>query len=485
MALAFAAVGCGEAMPSEEIETTATTENAYEFCTVLKFDNPPAGQVSTYTESGITITTANGDPLYFDQGRLQNWQADGVFMSTIWFRATDNQLFTLYSMDIHNVVNSTMLFASMTDASSYGGPHPGALPIYPDLNNTTYHFPSGEGWDYIQSLTWNASGPTYNSSTSIDNLVLCHSPSTVYYGSDTNTTPEEAAVLPDGGGYYVGHLGRGDSVRTNGTNPGACWVVRENGAEYNTGTIINNNQNVACQFDVASAERVGPAMTHAYWWLWGPSDRAKLNKFGEVTNSAREAARQYGRQQAEAFIAQVNRYHTLIQGNTLFADIEGSSRWYPCTGGTCPATNIFNQDLLEAFLEVIHSYGYQPGLYTNNSTWWQYFADDFMPKYRQAPLAGQRLPFVLWIASCNAYCEYGTTPTNAALVRGSAFDAIIGGAKPVIWQFYGAPASCAGVGTGPAADFIMAEQNPAGGFVPRMAPLELGIATQFCSADDW
>jgi hypothetical protein len=303
------------------------------------------------------------------------------------------------------------------------------------------------------------------------------------YGSDTNTQPEHMASLPGPTKFYAGKIGSGSEMRADGTHS-PCFIVNDVGYDVLNPTVPINPA-LYCQFNHASATQAGPTRTYGYWLLRGVLDRIALPA-GAPTQADRDAAVLYGRQQANAFLTQVRRYRSILQGATLFADIEGAAGWVTCDAGipnVCPAAIELNHLVYTEFMETIVEAGYVPGLYTNVNSWIVFFDTDFVPVYTRREHAGRPIPVAVWIASCDQWCGSSRpTPAEAAAEWGDAEDAIISGGQTVVWQYY-APGAAQCSGTPIGADLDITYYDVEGLIAPRVPATLPADTTQFCTAD--
>lgn len=318
----------------------------------------------------------------------------------------------------------------------------------------------------------------------------------VYYGLDTNSDPQYVNGLPSNPRFFIGRLGSGSDLDSNGDFTPCSLVHAVSGNDVITGQPSHN----PCDFDFEAAELIGPATTYGYWLLRGPRDRlthkAKLYldnyaSSATITGAHRTAARTYGRQQAEAFIAQLQLYAMYVPRVTVFADLEndnngGTSGWYTCDPGSlgiipnvCPATEGLNEIVLEEFFRTLVANSYTPGVYTNVDRWIQYFSTAFIP----SDASGAPTPFVTWITSCHALCSYRDDPAGAATNRTASLNAVLGGSRAVIWQYY-IPEACRGIlqlKDIPHKDVDLTEDDPRDGFTPVL-PADLPHPTVNCTA---
>ncbi len=236
-----------------------------------------------------------------------------------------------------------------------------------------------------------------------------------YWGTDSNS----ASMMGVPQNFYIGSLGSGTS--------GSMYF-------FNTG----------------AARMAGKRGTYMYWGLEGPeSAPTGITPYN------------WGRQQASAALDQ--RYHNpnavFVGGYTIFADVEiGFGGWT-----ARHSAHSANRQVVQGFLQGIAraftpATPFHPGIYISPNDWRSYLGKDFRPDKS----------FVLWIAGCYscdskicAPCDDTcvTTLTTVEKLLPKVSSTILGGSKPVIWQYWLDPPCDCG-------DFDVAIQNPTSGFTP-------------------
>ena len=302
----------------------------------------------------------------------------------------------------------------------------------------------------------------------------------VALGGDTRATldcPAQAAPEPDLS-FYLGALGSGRDLDGCEVHE-PCRIADRHGWDIRYPLEPGQRRRVPpsrrCALDWESAASLDPGRVYGYWLLHGPDDVLPGNAPSKpITGERRARARDYGVAQAQALLAQAERYSALIAGNTLFGSIEGAAGWYPCAAagaGACGAAGELNQLVLSAFLQTIRDAGFVPGVHAGAASWLASFDSELVP----ADDAGERIDFVLWAAACGARCALAGDPAAAQAARGCALDGVIGGAGTVIWQYLAAD-DCPG--TTPVS-LDLSRQQPAHGFVPVSAE----VPFRPCGAD--
>lgn len=310
----------------------------------------------------------------------------------------------------------------------------------------------------------------------------------VALGADTRATLDcPAEETPDPSlAFYLGALGSGRDLNDCNVHE-PCRVADRHGWDILHPLDPGQRRHVPapqrCALDWETASSMHPGQVYGYWLLHGPDDVLPGNAPEKpITDQRRAEARDYGVAQAQALLAQAERYRALIAGNTLFASIqgvgegagEGAGGWYPCrdaAAGDCGAAGELNQLVLSAFLQTIRDAGFVPGLHTSTATWLASFDRDLV----LADDAGERIDFVLWAAACGASCSLAGDPAAAQTARACALDAVISGARAVIWQYVAAD-ECPEITP---VSLDLTEQAPARGFVP--VPAEIPFRP--CGAD--
>jgi hypothetical protein len=194
------------------------------------------------------------------------------------------------------------------------------------------------------------------------------------------------------------------------TNSAPPFPCAGNGAHFYIGRIGYGTTHDAGQFNVTTAEAVGPTTTSTYWDIEGPGSAPP-----GVTMP------QWGVNQANAFYTA---WQSTIysNGSTLFGDLEsGNSGW-------SGATQAQAQAIVHGFLQTLAGKGITPGLYVSKDNW------NTMVGAYTSPI-----PFVLYLAGtdCPGSCtiaenEFNSTYTNI----------VLGGFRTMIWQY--AIPSCTG-----------------------------------------
>ncbi|HEX9067852.1 MAG TPA: carboxymuconolactone decarboxylase family protein [Ktedonobacterales bacterium] len=236
------------------------------------------------------------------------------------------------------------------------------------------------------------------------------------------------------------------------------------------GELGGTHNSLDC-FDIDSAQRVGPAFTHSYWGVCGPT-------------YANGDPSQYGDQQAGLAVDAWNR--SLYAGaRTIFADVEaGFGGWG--TGAT-PAQNAA---LLDAWLKRITAEGFIPGVYINNSNKRDWFPTGYVAA----------TPFVYWVAGgkkagsmcapCQSHCDT-LRPTFSAWMS-TTQNETFGGMAAALWQYWLSELGCAGdfnyspqpaytqfhpvtveqlkAGTQPGANGVPTDATPTPGATPTTTP---------------
>lgn len=256
--------------------------------------------------------------------------------------------------------------------------------------------------------------------------------------------------------FYVAYLGSGQ----DGYDPNQAYYLQQRKEEL----------------DQASP----PPTVFAYWTVHGPGAPGCANSYVIAPDNSETTLKNYGAQQAEAFLDAVSSYAITmpVNGNTLFVDIELQSI-NPPPGTTCDFWGPFgqksdiqywrNQKVLEGFLETIPPN--RRGIYSAQT--WNGIKIGMWPEIMGANYV---LPesvgdVVMWLALTqpSAY-----DPSNAdvqQLVIDQAQNLnifysdhyVMGGFHPTLWQFFGDKGS-------------VSIQNPANGFSARPAgpPLPAG-----------
>lgn len=308
-------------------------------------------------------------------------------------------------------------------------------------------------------------------------------------GADTRAPlegPAEAAPATRAS-FYLGALGTGRDLRGReipdprrimgraAASPDACQIADRDGWDVLPAGERGARQvrpSRRCAFDWETASSLEPVRVYGYWLLHGPGDVLPGDAPAQpITAERRARARAWGAAQARALLGQAERYGAVIAGNTLFGSLEGAGGWYPCAAaGACGPAGELNQLVLSAFLQTVRDAGFVPGLHAGTSTWQAFFDSELVP----ADDAGQRIDFVLWAAACGASCALADAAAAWA-ARPCALDAVIGGARAVIWQYLVAD-ECPESGR-PSLD--LSEQEPASGFTPVPA----AVPFRPCGAD--
>jgi hypothetical protein len=288
-------------------------------------------------------------------------------------------------------------------------------------------------------------------------------------GADTGAGLESESPTSPGAGlaFYVGALGSGRDLRECSASQQPCRIADSDGWDVLHSPEAGRQRRVPssdrCELDWETASGLDPDRVYGYWRLHGPDDVLPASSARRpITARQRAEARDYGVEQAQALLAQAERYSALIAGNTLFASLEGAGGWYPCpdagaTGG-CGGAGELNQLVLSAFLQTIRDAGFVPGVHAGTATWLASFDRELVPQDD----AGERIDFVLWAAACGASCSLVDDPAAARAARACALDGVLGGARAVIWQ-YAAADECPGTTS---VSLDLSGQEPASGFVP-------------------
>jgi hypothetical protein len=221
-------------------------------------------------------------------------------------------------------------------------------------------------------------------------------PRPTWWGTDSNT--QSGYGIPQN--FYIGRMGYGTQPKGDGYF-----------------------------FNINAARAASYYRTYGYWVLMGPSSKPdNLSAFS------------WGQQQAFcAFNARHTGPHAAnIGGLTIFADIE------PGCGGWQNGNYKPNQDVLEGFLQesfALTQSKIWPGVYVSPRIWTSFFGQNFRPS----------LDFVLWLTGfqtcvasicppCNTKCNT-LIGVRAHLASGVA-NVIVGGQKPVVWQYWISSCGC-------------------------------------------
>jgi hypothetical protein len=304
-------------------------------------------------------------------------------------------------------------------------------------------------------------------------------------GADTHAGPEGLGRIESGAGlsFYLGALGSGRDMNAHQAPHWPCRIATRDGWDVLRPLAPGQRRHVPthwrCQLDWETASSLEAGRVHGYWVLHGPDEvlpgctnaRARA-----ATAAQRATAWRYGVEQAEALIAQAERYRTLVGGNTLFASIEGAAGWLSCAdsgplSGTCGAAGELNQLVLSAFLQTVRDAGFVPGVHAGTSSWLASFDPVFVP----ADDSGARIDFVLWTAACGASCALTSDPAAARAASQCALDGVLGGARAAIWQ-YVASDDCPRAAP---VSLDLTAQEPGQGF----APVPAEVTFRPCSAD--
>jgi hypothetical protein len=258
-----------------------------------------------------------------------------------------------------------------------------------------------------------------------------------YFGADTSTHPEDGQFFDSveyGYDLYAGRLSVGlDTCR-----------LHRNGWDLFTWQVANG----PCRgFEYDAATMTRPDRTYAYSWVVGPAHTDARAFGGDL--------RMFGAYQAATLFGNWRNYEHVVGGRTLFADVERCldcdvdfSGWEVCPAyddsDTMPEACRRNQLVLEGFLQTVGVIGYMysrsgrapvmPGVYTNPSTWVEFFGKPFVPHTEW----GAQIPFVLWLTSCNTSRGIGgeRSVDEVKALLPTVEQTILGGMKTVVWQHH-------------------------------------------------
>jgi hypothetical protein len=273
----------------------------------------------------------------------------------------------------------------------------------------------------------------------------------VYFGTDSSMArsdnfPEEI-YNPD---FYVGRIGQGRYVNDAEDGCRIVWLEgADKGKDVQTGVEIEADWRW-CLFYTEVAEAAGFDSAYAFYWLWGPT---LADEYGYGLED-------YGIAQAEHAIRKWETYQPkpdpdipYIGGKVMFADVEepienppeeddddedpdqaDTAGWETCDPWDAPCQRD-NQRVIEGFLRTVEAHPeLQPGIYMRTGNWLEFFGPDFIPKDEQ----GEEIPFVLWLAGCAT--TQGTAASfdkeNTAGALPTAMENVLGGQRPVIWQYH-------------------------------------------------
>jgi hypothetical protein len=265
---------------------------------------------------------------------------------------------------------------------------------------------------------------------------------TVYHGGDSSTTPVNDQYpngRENGYDFYIGRLGKGlgtcrirefygrDILSRINDEPECCFAK-----EGDPQCSAQEAKKCKCLFQYEAAEIARPERTYAYWWLFGPKERGSREPFD------------YGLSQAQQFLSRRRKYGHLIEGVTLFADVErsiedpGSEGWLVCrdpgSGERDPEACRDNRAVLDGFLDGIMAENDLPGVYTRPNIWEELFDRDYVPRSAD----GRPIRFVLWLTGCGTR-ESPAKPRNAYEIARdlpTVLKSALGGMQAVLWQHH-------------------------------------------------
>ena len=176
-----------------------------------------------------------------------------------------------------------------------------------------------------------------------------------YLGCDGSTGP-----ITNFYQFYIGEMGYGQC-----SNCGPCGPCGP------TGTT-------AC-FDEQTASDAGYAYTYGYWGLEGPG----LKPGSIATNY------DWGVAQGNSAVSnwESGPYAGYLGGQTIFCDIESGF------GGWSTTDQTGNADVLNGFIDAIHSASFVPGVYINMDHIGTYFSTSYSPNN----------PFVFWATGTDSH----------------------------------------------------------------------------------